>query len=350
MELLQIMRKSKNSYRTHRVSLITDLHFRSDGVPGFLDTQVKTLLKLVNKKPPQTLVILGDIFEKRNPRGAELLAFREFLEKVSCKDVYILRGNHDTIRKDGTSDTTLSLFSDIATVVCDYEVHRIGGMDFDFIPHYENEEVIINHLSKTNNPVFGHFGFDGCVSNGPYAYESYVKRKHFKKRLAFLGHIHRPKVYNNIHILGTPYTNTFGEANNMKYYHELLIFDGAIEVVRKPIEFGIKHVLCKMDELAQVAGRIKFKNFFTLLRVKLDSLDSYAEVELRNKLFEKYSINQLDIVFEDIFEKTHVNFIPSGVKLQWDESLIEDFISSSDTVFTEAELRKSLSKVKDNEN
>ena len=55
--------------KTHRAILISDTHFRSDYVPGILENQIKTLVKIVNKKPPDTLIIGGDVFQRRNPLG-----------------------------------------------------------------------------------------------------------------------------------------------------------------------------------------------------------------------------------------------------------------------------------------
>ena len=99
-----------------RVVLLTDLHLRSDYIPGYLDKQVETLTRMVNRKPADVVVINGDIFHRRNPKGAELLAFRKLLLSFKTKEILINRGNHDTITKDGGTQTTLSLFSDIATI------------------------------------------------------------------------------------------------------------------------------------------------------------------------------------------------------------------------------------------
>ena len=132
--------------KTHRVVILTDTHFRSDYIPGFLRQQIETLVRLVNKKPPDSVVICGDVFHKRNPGGDELLALQEVLSRFKCKDVYILRGNHDTIHKDGTSDTTLSLFSEQAKIITDTETVRIGSVVFDFVPHYEDEDKIVSEV------------------------------------------------------------------------------------------------------------------------------------------------------------------------------------------------------------
>jgi len=236
-------------------------------MPGYLEKQLDTLTRLVNKKPPDSVVINGDIFHRRNPKGEELLAFRRLLEGLHTRNIYINRGNHDTVKKDGSSDTTLSV-------------------NFDFIPHYEDESRIIADIKRTCGHIFGHFGFQGCVSNGSYEYESAVKRSHFgKKRLVFLGHIHKPMTYGkNVFVLGTQYSTNFGESNTQKYIHELIIRDGNVEVIRKPINFGIRHVATSLAGLETAAQEYNFDGFFTILRLKMDTLDEGSEKELMDAL------------------------------------------------------------------
>lgn len=333
--------------RTSRVVILTDLHLRSDYMPGFLEKQIETLLHLTNSKPCQYVVINGDVFERRNPRSEELLAFRHILENITCKNIIVNRGNHDTLRKDGTSDTVLSLFSDLAHIVKDTETIRLGDVNFDFIPHYEDEDRIIADLKATKNPVFGHFGFDGCVSNGHYAYEARVKKWHFKKKpMAFLGHIHKPKIYDNVVVLGTQYSNTFGEANAQKFVHELYIRDGKIDMVRKPIGKGIRHVVGTIDEIEELSKKHKFGDFFTILRVKVDKLDSYTENKLREEIFAQYPIQHLELVFEDVLPKIESSYSPKGEVFTLDDKVINQYIAESETIFKKDELLEALKEIR----
>ena len=334
--------------RTSRVVILTDLHLRTDYLPGFLEKQLQTLLHLTNRKPCSHVVINGDIFERRHPRGEELLGFHYLLDNIKCDNIIVNRGNHDTLRKDGTSETVLSLFSAKAKIVKDTETIRIGSVDFDFIPHYEDEDRIIADLRATKNSVFGHFGFDGCVSNGYYAYEARVKKWHFKKKqFGFLGHIHKPKMYGNVIILGTQYSNTFGEANSKKFAHELLIRDGNVEMVRKPIDRGIKHVVGTIDEIPALAKEHKFENFFTILRVKMDKLDSYTEEKLKDHIFAQYPIKSLELVFEDVLPKFESGYVPKNRIFSLDDDLIAEYIDAHNTVFSKEEILGALEDIRD---
>ena len=338
--------------REYQLLLLTDIHLRSDYIPGFLDNQIKTLTKLVNKKPPDGVVINGDIFHKRNPGGEELLAFGRLLDSFKCKDIFVNTGNHDRIKKDGSTCTTLSLFSDKATIITESETINIGGVNFDFIPHYEDESKIVQAVKKAKNHVFGHFGFEGCVSNGAYLYESKLKRWHFPKdKLTFLGHIHKPKIYDDrIYVLGTQYSNSFGESNTVKYLHTLVINrDKSIKVVRKPIDFGIRHVTGTIDELSKLNKKFRFENFFTVLRLSIDRLDEYVERQLHEKIVKSYKVDYLDISFEDILPKFVSDYTPDEKIFTLDDGIINDYLDSKDSMFSKDELLDALKMIKEDE-
>ena len=334
----------------HRVILLTDLHLRSDYIPGYLDKQLWTLTKLVNDTTADSVVINGDIFHRRNPRGEELLAFRKLLKSLNVENIYINRGNHDTVAKDGSTHTTLSLYSDLAHVVEDYEQIMLGDVLFDFIPHYEDEGHIVKLLKKSHNPIFGHFGFDGCVSNGYYAYESHVKKEHFGNRIAFLGHIHKPAVYNNqVFILGTQYSTSFGEANAQKYLHELVIENGEVGVLRKPIDFGIRHVTSTIANIEDAYETHKFDDFFTILRIKLDKLDEGVEHEIQEHIVKRYKVNHMEVVFDDVLPKYESSHVDYETLLDIDDKVIDEYIDNSSTIFSKKELLQALDDIKNYE-
>ena len=251
--------------------------------------------------------------------------------------------------KDGSTATTLSLYSDLAHVVEDYEQIMLGDTVFDFIPHYEDEAHIVKLLKKSNNPVFGHFGFDGCVSNGYYAYESYVKKSHFGKRLAFLGHIHKPAVYGSIFVLGTQYSTSFGEANAQKYVHELVIENGDVGVLRKPVDFGIRHVTSNITNIKETYEEQKFDDFFTILRIKLDKLDEGSEHKIQEHVVKKYNVNHLEVVFDDVLPKYESSHVDYESLLDIDDKVIDEYIDNSSTIFSKKELLKALDEIKNYE-
>jgi DNA repair exonuclease SbcCD nuclease subunit len=279
------------------IIVLTDIHLRSDYVVGFLDAQIKTLLKLVNDKRPNAVVINGDIFHKRSPRATELLAFKSLLDNLKAKRIIVNRGNHDTVSKSDTTDTVLDLFqNEKVKVVKGAEIVNICGVDFLFSPHYESEELILRDLKQYPNlPVFGHWGYAGCVAVRGRAYESLITKQHIKDRYCFMGHLHTPIESGKSYVLGTQYSISFGEANSDKYLHEILIHDRTIKQInKKVINFGIRHIRGSYEEIEELLKKFSPNQFFLLVRVEVDKFKVAVESKLYDQFTSKYSVNHLE--------------------------------------------------------
>ena len=279
------------------ILILTDIHLRSDYVVGFLDAQIATLLKLVNEKRPNAVVINGDIFHKRSPKAAELLAFKTLLDNLKTKRIIVNRGNHDTVSKSDTTDTVLDLFqNERVKVVKGAEVVNICGVDFLFSPHYESEELILRDLKQYPNiPVFGHWGYAGCVAVRGRAYESLITKHHIKDRYCFMGHLHTPVESGLNYVLGTQYSISFGEANADKYLHEILIHDKQIKQVnKKVINFGIRHISGTFEEVENLIKKFSPNQFFLLVRVEVNKFQVAVESKLYDTFTSKYSVNHLE--------------------------------------------------------
>ena len=78
--------------------VIGDLHF--DNKPdGLLEAQKAAILQICKENSEcDKVIFLGDLMMHRNPRPTVLLALKEMLDVISQhKDVFILRGNHDSV-------------------------------------------------------------------------------------------------------------------------------------------------------------------------------------------------------------------------------------------------------------
>jgi DNA repair exonuclease SbcCD nuclease subunit len=154
-----------------RTLLITDLHLNSR-IPGLLKAQKESILKIFKDEEPDEVIIMGDVFMYRKPSPSELLAFKYVSDymKKKTSTIYVLRGNHDSETKADDGITSLSLF-DEEFKWTGSGIHVIVHSWVDearkrvFIPHYENENTIIDALEMVpeDYTVFGHFGYDGAL-------------------------------------------------------------------------------------------------------------------------------------------------------------------------------------------
>ena len=133
-------------------------------------------------------------------------------------------------------------------------------------------------------------------------------------------------------------------------YTVLIIRNGVIELLRKPIDFGIRHISCGIAELEHMNQKFKFSNFFTFLRLKLDTLDSYVENKIREEVISKYDIAHLEVVFDDVLPKLTSHYSKEGKLLTIDDSVITKYVEESDVVFSKEELLEGLKTIQSYEN
>ena len=147
--------------------VIGDLHFEDKPV-GLLAAQKKAVLQICRDNNNCSKVIfLGDLMMHRNPRPAVLLALKEVMDEVSrTKQVFILRGNHDSVNKSDDGVTALTLLeSDMIKVITHTYIDNLNK--WVFIPHYEDEQKIKKELTSAPEgyTVFGHFGYYGVLNS-----------------------------------------------------------------------------------------------------------------------------------------------------------------------------------------
>ena len=162
--------------------VITDLHL-SNKLYGFLDEQVKCIIKICADAEPENIIIMGDVFMNRRPSPSELLGFKQILDYVSSRSsVTVLRGNHDSETKADDGITALSVFeSSFTDVTIIKHTTKDPATRRVYIPHYENQETIKKALDEVPEGfmVFGHFGYRGCLNSAGDA-DFGIPLTHFK--------------------------------------------------------------------------------------------------------------------------------------------------------------------------
>ena len=129
--------------------VIGDLHFDNKPV-GMLDAQKAAIVKICRNHEFDKVIFLGDLMMHRNPRPSVLLALKDMLDDIVHLgyEVFILRGNHDSVNKSDDGHTALSLFEGPRVRVITQTWHDHENK-WTFIPHYEDEEKIKQDLNNT---------------------------------------------------------------------------------------------------------------------------------------------------------------------------------------------------------
>jgi DNA repair exonuclease SbcCD nuclease subunit len=324
--------------------IIGDIHLHNR-FPGYLDAQVNSILKIIKDSKCMNIILLGDVFEKRRPSPTELLAFKNLLDLLYGR-FYILKGNHDMENKSDDSPTSLSLFAndEQVSIITEITDTIIGDKYFRLIPFYENESVIINAIktAESSQILLGHFGFFGSLNTMGIS-DFTIDPSSINNR-CILGHIHSFKQFNeNITILGTPYTTNFGESRKPCYVAR--IEKDGIKFIRN--NQGIRHYVCKLEDLENHKDDINDPDYFTLLRVIVNKIGDNSIAKLKEDILSKYNVKYLDIKFSQLYEIKHNSTYNPTVNInEINEGVIEKYIDESNTKISKDSLLKGLTEIK----
>jgi len=332
-----------------RTLVIGDLHY-VDKPKGMMKAQTDAIIQIcAEAKGCSRVIFLGDVFMHRRPSPAVLLEVKRMISCISEDigyEVHILRGNHDSMTKADDGVTALSLMStpNVHVHTRCFTDHRLK---YKFIPHYEDQERIRRELKDTPRgyTVFGHFGFYG-VLNSVGDMDFSLAPSDFKNR-TILGHIHKEATHDNIHVLGTPYTTNFGEANKNCYYG--ILTDDEFE--KHPIDYGPRHVVMDYDKVQpnlEWLNHKTHKSQYTLLRIKVNSLDE-GQVGLAD-LYDKLDVEYVDVKYKPLLDEKE-EYVPdvdiSSTSIT--NQMIEHYINSSKTSINKDNLLEGLELIYENQ-
>jgi len=339
----------------NKALIIGDIHLK-DKHYGFLQAQINTIVRLAATDDYTTIVFLGDVFDKRRPTPSELLAFRDILDQIKAKRIYIIRGNHESETKSDNGVTVLSLFHNARKGIHVVEhTQRFTHKDFlptTIVPHYEHPQTIIEGLesAKEGDIVFGHFGYFDF--NSVHSDDiSNINLDHFRN-FSILGHIHVNAQIKNVVTLGTPYSTNFGEHNRNHYYGVIEYNDEGYTYLEYPMDFGIQHIVCTEGELPKYQEIINGNDYYTLVKIVSTKLEEDISQGYKDRILAEYDANYLDVVFRPVIEQTKYaedisNYIPQRHLFKINDVIIEDYIKKNATKLSEKDIKEGYERLND---
>lgn len=325
-----------------RALVLTDLHLY-DKIPGFLEAQTKCLFQIFNKERYHldTVILCGDITMKRKPDPVVLLALKDLIDTFNdTREIYLLRGNHDSDTKADDGVTYLSLFRNKNTKVIIHSEDTFHGISF--IPHYENEERIKKELKKIpkSNFVIGHFGYDGCYDRGD-TLRAKIKLSDFRNP-TLLGHIHTFSQQGNVTFLGTQYTTSWREAPKNKYY---AILNGNYKLgwnlELKAVTHGPRFLSVGEEEINDLTEYINNPEYTTYLRVYTSKFMG-EEIKLP-----ELNVKSVEICHRPIISGQSLSdYRPESQISVLDDSIINKYLDEVKVDITKEDLLKGLEKIK----
>lgn len=233
--------------------LISDVHYSLSTLWLAEAAMRQAIIKANELKVP--LIVAGDLHEtKANLRGECVNAMIETF-KLCNAPPYILIGNHDRLNEKAP-EHALNFLKEHAVII-DYRTSKpLKGIGY-FIPYAHDAQDLKDYLKTLpdGSQIIMHQGIQGSNSGEYFQDKSAIQHSDVSNFRVISGHYHarqdiktgRPRkgsvgLYSYI---GSPYTMTFGEANDPYKGFQILMNDGTLEFVSTNLR---KHVIVEIDE------------------------------------------------------------------------------------------------------
>lgn len=247
----------------------------------------------------KTLIILGDVFERRKFVNFETLHVckREFFDKALAAGIkiYSIAGNHDVYFKNTNRINSLDLvlstaeYPNITHITQTAEEHVIDGQKVLFVPWVNRENYddirgkIDTSLARYMVAHLDMFGFEmhkGAISEHGHFDADFLSK--FEKVIT--GHYHTKSSKGNIHYLGTPYETSWNDYGETKGYHYLT--DGEFTFVPNDFKIFYRYVYddregCPADLLREIKDTDlsnKFIKFIVRAKRNLKLFESFVQL------------------------------------------------------------------------
>lgn len=337
--------------------VIGDTHFDTK-CDGYLSNQIETTYRIIYDVKPKYVVFLGDIYHHRKPTPEVIVEVHKLFKRLrtipglAC--MYVLRGNHDSQNRSDDGLTALeTLVYPGSKVRLIQHTNYNSDLNFLFIPHYEDENVIKESLSLAPNDktvAFGHFSY--CPSHlGIQGFESSIELNDFKCR-TILGHIHSYLEDKHVTILGTPWSTNYGESD---YDHFVGVMeetpDGWGPLNKIKVGYGPRYYEAPYDSLDVMSEEFSDPNYFTMLRVLLNKFSEDPPSILRAEILNKFKVAHVDIKFQPIYDDTLnnrlSNYDPQTPLARIDGDIIGKYIEEQASTIPRDKLEAGLNSIKE---
>ena len=175
------------------------------------------LLKQIIMEKPDSVIFLGDWFEKkdRNPNALHKMTI-DFISALGDKGTYLifLHGNHDGYMKEVSNLIYLKKFGKYVRYITDPEVID----EYIFIPYQEDLTTeYLRELFEKNPQVkycFCHIDIKDLLLPTGKRYPTGVDISVFTfLKCVYAGHIHHPQVVENVIVVGSPFARNFADVS-----------------------------------------------------------------------------------------------------------------------------------------
>lgn len=278
---------------------ISDVHFTISTLT--VATQVMRQALEEARRRGLPLVVSGDLNDTKAILRSEVIrAILQIFKEYEAVPIYVLIGNHDLDNERNMDHHCLNFLSASVNVTIVDKPRREG--DWFMLPYQNSAEKFMTWIQacKTGgmDKLICHQGFFGAKM-GNYAVDqtsvSPLEMQHFKIVLTGHYHEHQRVGLNNIIYCGSPYTVTFAEAGQKKFFHivnEDLSLESIETGARRHVSIDYSQ---KMSPTCPDPTLVKVREE-DLLRVQLFGERAWINSFTKEKLAEVHGTKNISLV------------------------------------------------------
>ena len=331
------MRKMKCIISKPKVAIFSDLHLgihtNSNEWHNYAIQWAKWFKDECKKKNIKDIIFCGDWHHNRSEISVNTLqTSADILDILSCFNLIVITGNHDTYYKHRTDVNSLSIFKKRKNVTILDTSHTIEAFEktITFCPWNTNPKDI-----PKSDIIFGHFEIESFKMNSYKVCEEGIKVKDLlqKGEIIISGHFHtrHEKKFGQGTILycGNPFQMDFGDVGNQKGYYILDI--DKMEYQFTPNNISPNYIKVSLGELVRegkFTKNIIDKISNNIVKLKVDMNISQEDMDI---LFKKLNLLKpkaltvdYDINFNRLIDNTEDREDLSGIDIP---QAIDEFIN-----------------------
>lgn len=277
--------------------LISDIHFNEKNLS--LSSQALSAALTHARLLSIPLVIAGDLNDTKAIIRAEVANRLVDVLSISMVDVFILVGNHDLVNEKGEEHglNYLRPFSKVIDFACSYD--ELPGVLF--IPYQNSAETfekIVKQKARAGDLLVIHQGVKGALMGDYVQDKSAIDPAILKDYKVFSGHYHKHQTVGTVTYAGSPFTMSYGEANDGQKGFLVVNEDGSFRQV--PLDLR-RHIIETVDLSKEDFFEAKRTpiNKEDLVWVKLLGTQSQLDNITKDQVA-KYYIGHLNFKFDKI--------------------------------------------------
>lgn len=264
--------------------LISDIHFSVNNLQLASESLKAAIDKSNELKVP--LIVAGDLNDSKAIIRAEVANRLIELFGLAKQEIFILVGNHDLINEKGIGHG-LNYLWPYAKIV-DKPVLIDQGLTL--VPYYSDLEALKTLLKmlRPEYPLIMHQGFRGAFMGDYIQDKTSIEISEVKDYRVFSGHYHRHQTLGTVTYIGSPYTITFGEANDGPKGFISINSDGTFE---RHILHLRKHITIELEAATAFNPSFESPLYYLkpedLLWIKLKGAKSLLDAINKKQIAEK---------------------------------------------------------------